>query len=63
MPLATEVRSGARAAEGVYRPRSARIAAGLNTTGRLVVGEGQRRAWSTRAAVAERQHGYRSPLP
>ena len=63
MPWATAVLAGARAADGVYLPRIARIAAGLNTTGRLVVGEGPLRAWSPRAAVAERQPCSRSPLP
>ena len=63
MPLATAVLSGERADDGLDIPRIERIASGLNTTGLLVVGDGQMRAWSTRAYVAERQHFYRSPLP
>jgi transposase len=63
MPLATDVRSGERADDGLYIPRIERIASGLNTTGLLVVGDGKMRAWSIRADVVKRQHFYRSPLP
>ena len=63
MPLATDVLSGARADDGLYIPLIERIAAGLNTAGRLVVGACQMSALSTRAYVAEHQHFYLSPLP
>ena len=61
--MGTDVLSGERADDGLDLPRIERIASGLNTTGLLVVGAGQMRAWSTRADVAERPHCDRSPLP
>jgi transposase len=63
MPWATDVLSGARADDGLYIPLIERIASGLHTTGRLVVGDCQMSALSTRASVAERQHFDLSPLP
>jgi transposase len=62
-PLATAVLAGERADDGFDRPLIERIASGLTTTGRRVVGDGQMSALSTRASVAERQHFYRSPRP
>jgi transposase len=49
MPLATEVLSGARAADGLYIPIIKRIAAGLPPGGLLFVGDCQMRAFATRA--------------
>ena len=44
MPLATAVLSGARAEDGWYMPRLARIASGLHRPGLLCVGDCQMRA-------------------
>jgi transposase len=63
MPLATDVLSGERADDGLYIPLIERIAAGLNTSGWLFVGDCKMRALATRAYVAGCQHFYLSPLP
>ena len=47
----------------MYRPRIERIEAGMRTPALLFGGDGQRRAWATRASVAGRQHVSRSPRP
>jgi transposase len=49
MPLATDVLSGERAADGLYIPLIERIRSGLNKTGLLFVGDGKMRALETRA--------------
>jgi transposase len=63
MPLATEVLSGERADDGLYRPMIERIRVGLQTPGLLFVGDGKRRALDTRASLARHQDGSLSPLP
>ncbi len=63
LPLATEVRSGARAEEGLDMPVSDRLRAGLSQSGVLFVGAGTRSALDTRAPSAGPPHGYGSPWP
>jgi hypothetical protein len=62
-PLATEVLAGERADEGVALARMERLRPGVQTTGLLVVGAGQRRAWATRASLTGHHDGSVSPLP
>src|SRR6266849_8189581 len=52
MPLSTAVLSGERADDGLSLASIERIRTGLKTTGRLCVGDGQMRAWETRASLA-----------
>jgi transposase len=63
MPLATDGLSGERADDGVYLPIIERIRTGVQTTGLLCVGDGQRSALDTRASLARHQDWYLSPLP
>ncbi len=63
MPLATDVLSGARADEGFYLARLARLRPGLQTAGLRCGGDGKMRAWETRAAIAGHHDVYLSPLP
>jgi transposase len=56
MPLATDVRSGERADDGLDLPLIERIETGLNTPGLLFVGDGKMSAWATRAPVVGRPH-------
>ena len=63
MPLSTDVLSGERADDGLYIPIIERIRIGLNTTGRLLVGECQMSALDTRAYLARHQDWYLSPWP
>jgi transposase len=63
MPLATAVWSGERAADGFYLPLIERMRSGWPTTGRLLVGDGKRRAWDPRASLARHQDWDLSPLP
>lgn len=63
MPLSTAGWSGERAAEGFYSPIMERMRAGLNKTGLVLVGAGQRRAVDTRASLARHQDWYVSPFP
>jgi len=63
MPLATEVLSGERAAEGFYIPSLERIRTGLHTSGLLCVGDGKRSACETRTHVAGHHDFSLSPLP
>jgi transposase len=63
MPLSTDVVSGERADDGLYLPIIERIRTGLQTTGRLLVGDCQMRALDTRASLARHHDWYMSPLP
>jgi transposase len=63
MPLATDVVSGERADDGLYRPIMERIQTGLTTTGLLFVGDCKMSALDTRAYLARHQDYYLSPLP
>jgi transposase len=63
MPLATEVLSGARAADGLYLPIMERIRTGWKTPGLLFVGACKMRALATRASLARHQDFSWSPLP
>jgi transposase len=63
MPRSTEVLSGERADDGLYRPLIERIRTGLNKTGLLFVGDGKMRALDTRAYLARHQDWYWSPFP
>jgi transposase len=63
MPRSTEVLSGERADDGLYRPLSERMRTGLNKTGLLLVGDGKMRALDTRAYLARHQDWYWSPFP
>ena len=63
MPLATDVLSGERADDGLYLPIIERIRTGLQTTGRLVVGDGKMSALDTRAYLARHHDWYLAPLP
>jgi transposase len=63
MPLATDVVSGERADDGLYRPIIERIRSGLNKTGRLLVGDWKMSALDTRAYLARHQAWSLSPLP
>jgi len=63
MPLATDVRAGERAADGIDMPRLERIESGRHTTGRLLGGDGHLRVFATRAHQVGHQHVYRSPWP
>src|SRR6266478_5108850 len=63
MPLATEVRSGERADDGLYLPIIERIRHGFQRPGLLFVGDCKRSAFDTRAYLAKHQDWYVSPLP
>jgi hypothetical protein len=63
MPLATEGVAGERAEDGFDLPRIERRRSGWNTPGRRCVGDGQRRAWATRASLARPQDWSWSPWP
>ena len=63
MPLSTDVLSGERADDGLYRPIIERIRTGLNKTGLLFVGDCKMSALDTRAYLARHQDWYLSPLP
>ena len=61
MPLATDVRSGERADDGLYIPLIKRLEAGMSQPGLLFVGDCKMSALVTH--VVGRQHMYLSPLP
>jgi transposase len=63
MPLATDVLSGERADDGLYRPIMERVRTGLKTAGLLFVGDCKMSALETRAYLARHQDWYLSPLP
>ena len=63
MPLATDGRSGERADDGFSIPVIDRIRRGRKHSGWLCVGEGQMRAWDTRASRVGHQQRSLSPLP
>jgi transposase len=63
MPLATDVLSGERADDGLYRPIMERLRTGLKTPGLLFVGDCKMSALDTRAYLARHQDFYLSPLP
>ena len=63
MPLATAVVSGERADDGLYQPVIDRLAAGLNQTGLLLVGDGKMSALEPRAHLVEHPPYSLSPLP
>ena len=63
MPLSTDVLSGERADDGLDLPGIDRIRKGLNKSGLLCVGDGQRSALDTRAHMVGHQHVYVSPFP
>jgi transposase len=63
MPLATDVLSGERAADGLYIPIMERVRTGLKTPGLLFVGDGKMSALETRAYLARHHDFYLSPLP
>jgi transposase len=63
MPLATDVRAGERADDGLDMPLIKRLAAGMSPTGLLFVGDWKRSALGTRAYVGGRQHRSLAPLP
>ncbi|HSX82267.1 MAG TPA: hypothetical protein VLQ80_27365, partial [Candidatus Saccharimonadia bacterium] len=63
MPLATDVLSGERADDGLYRALMERIRPGLKTTGLLFVGDCKMSALETRASIAGHHDLYLSPLP
>jgi hypothetical protein len=62
-PLATDGLAGDRADEGVSLALLERLRPGVQTTGRLLVGDGQRRALATRAAIVGHHAVSGSPLP
>jgi hypothetical protein len=62
-PLSTEVLSGERADEGLYRPSIERIRGGWQPPGLLFVGDGKRSALDTRASLAGPQDWSLAPLP
>jgi transposase len=63
MPLATDVLSGERADDGLYRALMERIRTGVQTTGLLFVGDCKMSALETRAAIVGHHDLYLSPLP
>ena len=63
MPLASEVVSGERADDGLYRPLLERLQASLKRSGLLFVGDCKMSALALRAYLAEQQQYYLSPLP
>src|SRR6267142_6502281 len=63
MPLATDVRSGERADDGLSLTLMERIRPGVKPTGLLFVGDCKMSALDTRAYIVGHQHMYLSPLP
>lgn len=63
MPLASEVVSGERADDGLYRPLLERLQASLKRSGLLFVGDCKMSALARRAYLAGQQPYYLSPLP
>ena len=63
MPLSTDVLSGERADDGFYMPVMERIRRGVNTSGRLCVGDRKMSALATRTHVAGHQDFSVSPFP
>ena len=63
MPLATDVVSGERADDGLYRPIIERIRTGLQPPGLLFVGDCKMSALDTRAYLVRHRDWYLSPLP
>ncbi len=62
MPMATEVLSGERADDPLYRPAIARVRACLNTPGLLYVGDCKMAALETRASIQAAGDYYLCPL-
>jgi transposase len=62
MPMATEVLSGQRADDPLYRPAIARVRACLNTPGLLYVGDCKMAALDTRASIQAAGDYYLCPL-
>src|SRR5215510_8137 len=63
MPLATDVLSGERADDGLYRALMERIRTGVQTTDLLFVGDCKMSVLETRAAIVGHHDWYVSPLP
>src|SRR3989442_11704762 len=63
MPLATDVLSGERADDGLYRALIERIRPGLKRAGLLFVGDCKMSALETRASIVGHHDVYLSPLP
>jgi transposase len=63
MPLASDVWSGERADDGLYRPLIDRLQASLKRSGLLFVGDGKMSAFEIRAHLAGHRQYYLSPLP
>jgi transposase len=62
MPVATDVVSGQRADDPLYRPAITRVREGLGRCGLLYVGDGQRGALETRAFIHAGGDDYLCPL-
>src|SRR6266446_3129445 len=63
MPLATDVLSGERAADGLYIALMERLRPSVKTPGLLFVGDCKMSALETRASIAGHHDLYLSPLP
>jgi transposase len=63
MPLLTQVVSGEKADDPLYRPVVRQISQQLQTSGLLYVGDSKMSALATRGQVAQQQDFYLCPLP